>query len=67
MFMCIIYVCIYNTHHSYYITHNIIALSLEDFSRLRALTELKVVSYDRVVDNTLLRHVFSEVLFLARA
>ena len=39
----------------------------EDFSRLRALTEPKVVSYGRVVDNTLPRHVFSAVVFPVRA
>ena len=39
----------------------------EDFSRLRALTEPKVVPYGRVVDKTLLRHVFSAVMFPGRA
>ena len=45
-----------------------VCMFIEDFSRLRALTESKVVSYVRVVDNTLLRHVFfSAVVFPARA
>ena len=34
-----------------------VCMFFEDFSRLRALTEPKVVSYGRVVDNTLLRYV----------
>ena len=37
------------------------------FSRLRALTEPRVIRYGMVVDNTLLRHVFSAVVFPARA
>ena len=37
------------------------------FSRQRALTEPKVVPYGRVLDNTLLRHVFSAVVFPTRA
>ena len=36
----------------------------EDFSTLRAFTEPKVAPYARVVDNTLLGHVF---MFPARA
>ena len=39
----------------------------DDRSRLRTLTEPKVVSDGRVVDNTLLRHVFSAVVLPARA
>ena len=39
----------------------------KDFSRLRALTELKMVPYGRVLDNTLLRHAFSAVVIPARA
>ena len=39
----------------------------EDFSRLRALTEPKVVPYGRVLDNILLRHVFSAAVFSAKA
>ena len=38
-----------------------------DFSRLRALTEPKIVPYGMVVDNTLLKHVFSAVVIPARA
>ena len=40
---------------------------LKDFSRLRTLTEPKMVPYGRVVDNTLLRHVFSVVVIPGRA
>ena len=36
----------------------LVCFSFEDFSRLRALAEPKVVPYGRVVDNTLLKHVF---------
>ena len=39
----------------------------EDFSVLTALTEPEVVPYGNVVDNTLLRLVFSAVVFPARA
>ena len=39
----------------------------KDFSRLRALTELKGVPYGRVMDYTLVRYVFSAVVFPARA
>ena len=39
----------------------------EDFSGLRALTEPNVVPYGSGLDNTLLRHVFSAVVFPARA
>ena len=39
----------------------------EVFSRLRALTEPKVVPYGTVLDNALLRHVFSAVVLPARA
>ena len=39
----------------------------KDFSKLRALTEPKMVPYARVVDNTLLRNVFSAVVMPARA
>ena len=39
----------------------------EDFSGLRAFTEPKVVPYGRFLDNTLLKHVFSPVVFPARA
>ena len=38
----------------------------KDFSRLRALTEPKMVPYGRVVDNTLLRHVLSAVVIPGR-
>ena len=37
-----------------------------DFSGLRALTKVKAISYGRLVDKTLLRHVFNVVSFLAR-
>ena len=39
----------------------------EVFSRLRALTEPKVVPYGTVLDNALLRHGLSAVVFPARA
>ena len=32
----------------------------EDFSRLRVLGEAKVLQYDRVVDDALLRHVLAQ-------
>ena len=35
----------------------------EDFSRLRALARPKVEPYDRVMHNTLLTHLFGEVMF----
>ena len=38
----------------------------KDFSRMRAPTEPKMVPYGRVVDNTLLRHVFSAVVIPER-
>ena len=38
----------------------------EDFSRLRTLTEPRVVPYGKVVNNTLLRLIFTAVVFLAR-
>ena len=44
-----------------------VSMFFKDLSRLRALTELKMVPYGRVVDNTLLRHVFSAVVIPARA
>ena len=44
-----------------------VCMFFEDFSRLRALAEPKVVLYDRAVDNSLLRYVFSGVLFSAWA
>ena len=39
---------------------------VEDFSGVRALTEVKVVPYGRVVDNTLIRHTFRAVGYPAR-
>ena len=39
----------------------------KDLSRLRALTKSKMAPYGRVVDNTLLRHVFSAVVIPAKA
>ena len=50
--MYVMYICLY---------------VFEDFSRLRALTGPKVVPDGMVLDNTLLRHVFSAVMFLERA
>ena len=44
-----------------------VCMFFEDFPRLRALTEPKLASYDRVLDNTMLRHAFGAVLLLARA
>ena len=44
-----------------------VCIFFKDFWRLRALTEPKMVPYGRVVDNTLLRHVFSAVVIPARA
>ena len=38
----------------------------QGFLRLRALTEPKMVRYGRVVDSTLLRHVFSAVVIPVR-
>ena len=39
----------------------------KELSRLRTLTKPKVVPYGRMVDNTSLRYVFSEVVVPARA
>ena len=39
----------------------------KNFSRLRALTEPKMLSYGKMVDNSLLRHVFSAAVIPARA
>ena len=39
----------------------------EDFSGQRTLTEAKVVPHGKVVDNTLLRHIFRAAWFPARA
>ena len=39
----------------------------EDFLRLRALKEPKMVPYGRVVDNALIRDAFSAVVFPVRA
>ena len=50
LYVCIIYVCMF----------------FENFLRLRALAEPKVVPYDRVLDNILLSHVFSAVVLPAR-
>ena len=44
-----------------------VCMGFENFSRLVAPTEPKVVPYGRVLDNTLLRHVFSAAVFSARA
>ena len=55
MYICNMHVCLYA------------CMFFEVFSRLRALTEPKVVPYDRVLDNILLRHVFSTAVFPARA
>ena len=44
-----------------------VCMFFKDFSRLRALPEPKMVPYGRMVDNTLLRHVFSAVVIPARA
>ena len=38
----------------------------EDFSRLRALAEPKRVPYGRFLDDTLLRHALSALVFPAR-
>ena len=59
MFVCI-YVCIYVC--MYLCTY--VGMFFEDVSRLRALTEPKVVPYGRVMDNccgreALLRHVLA--------
>ena len=43
-----------------------VCMFFEVFSRLRGLTEPKVVPYGSVLDNKLLRHVFSVVVFPAR-
>ena len=43
-----------------------VCMSFNDFSRPRALEGPKVVRYGRVVNNTLLRHVFSAVMFPRR-
>ena len=40
---------------------------LDDLSGLRALTKANVVPYGTAMDNTFLRHIFSEVWFPARA
>ena len=58
MYVCV-YVCMYEYMY--------VCMLFVDFSRLRALTEPKVVPYGRVVDNKLLRHAFSAVVFPARA
>ena len=50
-----------------YVFVHICLYAFRGFSRLRALTEPKVVQYGRVLDNTLFRHVFSAVVFPARA
>ena len=42
-------------------------MSFKDFSRLKALTEPKMVPYGRMVDNTLLRHAFSALVTPGRA
>ena len=39
-----------------------VCMFFEVLSRLRALTEPKMVPYGRVLDNTLLRHVFSAMV-----
>ena len=44
-----------------------VCMFFENFSRLRGLTEPKMVPYSRIVDNTLLRYVFSAVVITARA
>ena len=44
-----------------------VGMFFDVFSGLRALTESKVVPYGSVLNNTLLRHVFSAVVFPARA
>ena len=44
-----------------------IRLFFKGLSRLRALTEPKMVQYGRMVDNTSLRHVFSAVVIPERA
>ena len=44
-----------------------VCIFFKDFWSLRALTEPKMVPYGRVVDNALLRHVFSAVVIPARA
>ena len=44
-----------------------VCMFFKDFSRLRALTEPKMDTIGRMVDNTLLRHVFSVVVIPARA
>ena len=41
-----------------------VCMFFEDFSRLRAFTEPKVVPYGGFVGNTLLRHVLSAVASL---
>ena len=56
----VMFVCMYVS------TYMFVCFS-EVFSRLRALTVLKVVPYGRVFDNTLLRHIFSPVVFPATA
>ena len=47
--------------------HYVSNFFLKDFARLRALTEPNMVPYGMVVDNTVLRHVFSAVVIPARA
>ena len=42
-----------------------VCMFFEVFSRLRALTEPKVVRYGRALDNSWLRHVFIAVVFPA--